>query len=284
MIRFDAYSATTVEATHDDLLSILVEEASGGTFTGLTSLRLKETRGFHTFGSRMSVSDETGAEIGSVQWGGRQGNRAMIEVKGEHTPACVNRLRERFPHRCTRVDACADWDAPQAFEDVLGPLLEVKTNHRLYGQRLGDWDDHPELGRTFMLGSPASPLRARLYEKGKQPEYRHLARDNWTRLELQVRPAKEAKDAYASLSPEEVWGASRWTRDLASKVLQAHVSPHPAGTVWRQSSQDRAIAFMCKQYGAHLVSLAADLGGWKELGLTLGEIIKNEDRPRSKTH
>jgi len=276
MVRFDAYTATTTEANHDDLLGLLVESAAGGDLGRLTGITFQQGKGFHTFAERIAVKDRTGDEVGSIMWGGRQGERVFMEVKGEHTPACVKRLRERFPHRCTRVDVCADWDAPGAFERLLGPVLAVKEAHRLQGERRGDWDDFPELGRTMYLGSPASPIRSRLYEKGKQPEYRHLSRPDWARLELQVRPEKDAKEAFAKLEPVDVWGASRWTRDLAARVLQAHVDPHPAGTTWRETQRDRALSFMCKQYGAHLMSLASDLGGWDCLGLTLGEIIKNQ--------
>lgn len=275
MVRFDAYTATTQEATHEEALDLIVQTAASMWDIGrLADMTFTQGKGFHTFAERIAVKDRSGSELGSVMWGGRQGDRVLLEVKGEATPACVKRLRERYRHRCTRVDVCADWDAPGSFERLLGPVLEVKEAHRLQGERRGDWEDFPELGRTMYLGSPASPIRSRLYEKGKQPEYRHLSRPNWTRLELQVRPAKEAKEVFAELEAVDVWGASRWTRDLAARVLQAHVDPHPAGTTWRESQRDRALAFMCKQYGAHLVSLAGDLGGWDCVGLTLGEIIK----------
>ena len=49
-----------------------------------------------------------------------------------------------------------------------------------------------------------------------------MNRPKWARIEVQVRPAKEAKETFASLSPMDVWGASRWTRDIAAKVLEQH--------------------------------------------------------------
>ena len=264
MIRFDAYTATTRQANPHQLLAILTD-AAGQDHT------VHQGKGFHTFGHRVAVKDHSGTEVGFVQWGGHQGDLAMIEVKGEPTPTAVRALRERHWHRVTRVDACADFDAPGAFQALLGPCLEVKAKHRLKGERRGDWDDFPEDGRTLRLGAPTSAVQARLYEKGKQPEYRHLARYDWTRLEVQVRPAKDAKTASIRLEAAEVWGASAWTRDLAARVLAAHVDPHPAGTVYRRSERDAALEWMCQQYGAHLVSLADDLGSWECLGLTLRE-------------
>lgn len=271
MLRFDAYVATTKEANHHQLSDLLSELSKGEEFT------VKEGRGMHTFGHRLSFKDASGAEFGQVMWGGSQ-QFSYIEVKGERTPEAAKLLRERYWHRVTRVDSCADFDAPGAFEKLLGPCLEVKKQHRLKGSKMGDWEDFPEDGRTLYLGSPASVSRVRLYEKGKQPEYRHLGRSDWTRLEVQVRPVKDAKEEYNKVSPEQCWGASKWTRELAAMVLEKHVDPHPAGAVYRLSERDRALSFMCKQYGAHLVSLACDLGGWDCLGLTLKEIIDSQIR------
>jgi len=275
MVRFDAYSATTTACKAPDMLSVLAAAGGLGSFHKMT-----QGKGFHTFGERIGVKNEQGVEWGSVMWGGRQGDRVMIEVKGEATPKAVEAIRSRFPHRCTRVDACADFDAPGSFESLLTACQEVKQGHRLKGEKQGDWDDFPELGRTLYLGARASVCRVRLYEKGKQPEYRHLERPEWTRIEVQVRPAKEAKAAFAELSPVEVWGASAWTRELAGKVLQEHIDPHPAGTTYRLTQRDAALEWMCKQYGAHLVDLAGDLGGWDCVGLTLREIISAQAKKR----
>jgi DNA relaxase NicK len=272
MIRFDAYSATTTAANHQQLVQLLVDQA------GLFNVGFSQGKGFHTFGERIAVKDASGAEYGSVMWGGKQGDRCMIEVKGEHTPSAVEALRSRFHHRVTRVDSCADFDAPGAFEALLGPCTEVKKAHRLKGSKAGDWDDYPEDGRTFYIGSTASAVRVRLYEKGKQPEYRHLGRDHWTRIEIQARPSKDAKAGFAHLSPTEVWGASGWTRELAGRVLAEHVDPHPAGTTYRLTERDSALRWMCKQYGAHLLSLAQDLGSWDCLGLTLREMIEENSK------
>lgn len=269
MVRFDAYSATTTEAKAPEMLSLLAQSAGLGAFD-----RMQQGKGFHTFGERIGVKNAAGVEWASVMWGGRQGERVMVEVKGDATPKAVEAIRSAFQHRCTRVDACADFDAPDSFESLLAACTAIKAEHRLIGEKQGDWDDHPELGRTAYYGARASVSRVRLYEKGKQPEYRHLERPNWTRIEVQVRPAKEAKSAFSKLSPSEVWGASAWTRQLAAQVLQEHIDPHPAGSTYRLTQRDAALRWMCKQYGAQLISLKEDLGDWGNVGRTLAEIIK----------
>lgn len=273
MLRFDAYTATTKEADYRGVADILQNLGNGDQIT------VKEGRGMHTFGHRLAFKDSSGDEFGQVMWGGQQ-QWVYFEVKGERTPEGVKALRERFWHRVTRVDSCADFDAQGAFESLLEPCLEVKKAHRLKGSKLGDWDDFPDDGRTLYLGSPSSVSRVRLYEKGKQPGYTHLGKPDWVRLEVQVRPAKEAKESYNKITPQECWGASKWTRDLAAKVLQNHVEAHPAGSIYKKSERDRAMWWACKQYGMHFASLAADLGGWDCLGLTLSEIIKEQKKGR----
>lgn len=276
MIRFDAYSATTTDASHGALVDLLSSVADG-------PVTMHSGRGFHSFGQRLAVKDDTGSEIGAVSWGGRQGSRCMIEVKGERTPAAVLALRERYWHRVTRADSCADFDAVGAFQRLLGPCLEVKAKHRLKGSKFGDWEDFPEDGRTLYLGAPSSAVRLRMYEKGKQPEYRHLDRPDWVRMEIQARPSKEAKTEFNSLSAAEVWGASTWSRELAAAVLQQHVDPHPAGTIYRHTQREAALRWMCKQYGSHLVGLAQDLGSWECLGLTLREMVSEQSKEKASS-
>lgn len=264
-VRFDGYTATALGVKPEDLVGILFRVGD----------EMHEGRGFHTFGHRLGVRDGSGSEVGAIQWGGKQGDRIMFEVKGERSPAAVERFRSLVPeHRCTRVDPCADFDSPGVFDRLLPEVLDVKKSHRLYGECRGDWADFPDKGRTQYLGSSSSPIKARMYEKGKQPEYAHLNKPDWVRLELQVRPQKDAKDSFSTLSPLQVWGASKWSRDLAARILAEHVDPHPAGTVYKLSDRDSKLRWMLRQYGPTLTSLAYDCGGWDAAGLTLREMLK----------
>jgi hypothetical protein len=271
MVRFDAYTCTVEGPSVHEAVSML---------RGSPSDEIREGKGFHTFGHRITVKDHAGDEVGAIQYGGMQGVRLMVEVKGERTPWAVDNIRREWrEHRCTRVDSCADFERPGAFEALLDPVMRAKADFKLYGERRGDWD-MPELGRTQYLGANSSPVRLRLYEKGKQPEYRHLNRPHLARMEIQVRPQKEAKTTYATLDPMQVWGASKFTRRLAAEVLETMLDPYPPGTVRKDSKRDQALRWMAKQYGPHLVSLADDLGGWDVLGLTLREMVNEAQKPR----
>jgi hypothetical protein len=277
MTRFDAYSATTTSAKASHLLAY---------FSSLPiDFEMHQGKGFHTFGDRIGIRDSsTGTEFGSVMWGGKQGDRCMIEVKGEHTPAVVQNIRQDgLCHRVTRLDSCADFDQPGIFDDMAHKLTLIKRQNRLRGSKAGDWEDFPEEGRTLYLGSPKSPVRARLYEKGKQPEYRHLDKPDWVRLELQVRPEKEAKSTYSKITPLDAWGASPWSREAASLLLRNHVDPHPAGSVYRLPDEESALRWMCTQYGPLLTSLMGDCGSWEAVGLTIRDTIQEVKRARLKS-
>lgn len=266
LTRFDAYTATTRAARYDEMVNVLLHLGD----------KIRQGRGHHGFKERVSVVARCGTEAGSVSWGGTHGDLVMIEAKGERTPDAVDKLRASVEHRCTRVDSCHDVEEAGAFEALLQVCTAVKKAHRIKGGKAGDWDDFPEDGRTLYLGASTSPVRLRLYEKGRQPEYRHLNKPDWARIEVQVRPAKEAKDAFSKADSLAVWGASRWSREIAAEVLAAQLSPLPAGTTYRLDDQERALRFMCKQYGAHLVGLHNEVGGWEEVGLRLAEMIKRE--------
>lgn len=295
MVRFDAYSATTTAAKYSDLLGILVGTAqalppslrqvpppgnTGAKVPWENPITLKQGKGFHTFGERISVLDDTGVELGAVSWGGRQGERVMLEVKGESTPKVVERLRSDFPHRCTRVDSCADFDAPGAFERLLDLCTPVKRQFDLTGEKRGDWEDHPEQGRTWYIH--AKPNTLRLYEKGLTKEYLHLGMPNWTRIELEVHPTKTAKERFASLDPIEVWGASAWSREIAARVLREHVDPHTAGSVHRQSSFERRWHWMCVHYGATWMEALGEYGTYECVGRNVEDYMRLLKRRRGQ--
>lgn len=252
-VRFDAYTATSTQTTPADLVDLVRWE--GDTVQdGLT--------GYHRFGERLVIKDRGDNPVAAILWGGEHGSRVMLEVKGTRTGDAVQAIRTaQIGHRCTRVDSCIDFDHPDAFDRLLAPLVALKRKKNLWGEHRGDWDQ-PELGRTQYLGAPTSAVRARLYEKGKQPEERHRCRSDWVRLELQVRPQDDkAKAMFAAAAPLDVWGASTWSRELASQILLTAVTPLKAEAAKPQSVDERKLLWMCRQYSQPLASLLLDVGG-----------------------
>lgn len=274
MPRFDGYTATlarTDEAAAARASSVFLEAMwrDGDEVRPATAKRFERCQ---------EVVDSTGQQVGRVAWGGRRDHLVMAEASGERTPEVVQGVRSAFPaHRCTRVDSCEDFESEGAWERLLGTVLGVKAKHRLYGPKAGDWD-FPELGRTQYLGAPSSAVRVRLYEKGKEPDMRHLQRPDWCRLEIQVRPQKEGKTTFSTATAEGVWGASQYTRDLAQELFLSRVETLAAAGGRRLPDRERALRFMCRQYAVAMTGCANDLGGWDVLGLTLGEMVEEEQR------
>jgi hypothetical protein len=266
MLRFDAYTASVRGVGFRELCAIV--DFEGSKVTG--------GRGYHGYGERISFRDAGGTEIASVSHGGTNAKTPMLEVTGERTPKIVPVFREAFPaHSCSRVDSAYDLEKTGAWDELLGEVLAVKAKHKLKGEQRGDWQDFPEDGRTMYLGAPTSTVRTRLYEKGKQPEYRALGHPDWVRLEIQVRPAKDAKSVYAGLTPEQVWGASRYTRDLAARVLQKDLDAFPAGTVWKETSEQQKRRAGARQYGPLFVRWLQQTGDIDTaFGRELQELIR----------
>lgn len=270
--KFDAYTATFRDVTSTDLIHVLASCATG-------NVEVEKGRGFHRFADRFTVFDACGS-FGFVSQGGANEGLYMLEVKGDRTPLVVDSLRSNFPeHSVTRVDSCVDFERSGIFEDLTERCLQVKRKHRVKGSKDGDWEDYPEDGRTLYVGSPRSSTRTRLYEKGKQPENRHFNRPDWVRLEVQVRPkTKDVKKVFSVLSPDEIWGASKWSRELAGLVFKQHVDSFMADRPYKKSDRDTAMYWLTRHYGKHLTSLCNDLGSWSLVGETLGALITKNNK------
>ncbi|EJF74082.1 hypothetical protein A462_00049 [Pseudomonas sp. Ag1] len=262
MAEFDAYSATS--------RALKVEKALG--LVWFPGGQIREGRGFHGFEKRWSVTcEQTREEVGSVSSGGTHGDLVMLEVKGLRTREVVPVLREEVPeHACTRVDACVDFDRPGAWDDLLGILAEVKQEQGLKGEKRGDWD-FPEDGRTMYLGANSSPVRCRLYEKGKQPGYRSACRWDWVRLEAQVRPQKDARRVFSTLSADQVWGASGWTRKIAQRAFSLETGAFPAAGVKKDTDFAQRWEWVCAQAAPTLLEAIEVFGDWESVRRNLIE-------------
>ena len=198
---------------------------------------------------------------------------------GENAPAFSRVLREAFPdHRVSRFDAAEDFDEPGAFARLTNVMGEVATAKGVKG--LWITPDDPEEGATYYLGGKASSVTCRAYQKGLQlrkgmhPALWPTVSADWARLEVQVRPPKQmGKALAATLTPEQAWGFAAWSQALVLEAINLDI-PRVEGLGWQpQSDDDRAMDWLCRQYGPLLGRVLQDLGSWECVGLQIGDRI-----------
>lgn len=257
--RFDWYQAT-VHAPPEAVLRALEAQIPH-------QMHRAARKGQNSFQHRTDLHDDDGEVFASVQHGGVNPH-PNVKSTGEHAPALAAVLRHQFPsHRVSRLDVACDYRGEDAFEDSVRLMGAVGRTHKLKGEKIipDDLDD----GSTYYLGSRKSAVRLRCYEKGKElfkrtgdPAWRELF--DWTRMELQVRPAKDFKATAARMVPEAFWGCAQWTRDIAIGVLD--MSPK-AVTVkpTRIADHDRAWRHCMMQYGPTFLEHVRRLGSWEEM-------------------
>lgn len=223
--------------------------------------------------------------------GGNRGAYPHAWASGDDTTKFVDVVREVFPlHLVTRFDSCEDFATPGIFGRLQDTLRTVAKEHRLKFPCIED-TLNPGEGRTQYIGSRKSPHFARLYEKGKQlstmlhgsasaavscidPSTGEIVSpDEWTRLELVVRPQDDGKTVAATATPEQAWGFTHWTHELAKAAFEME-----ADRVWtrqhRISEDDKAFRWMVKQYGKMLSRESERLGGYAQLGIAIHEQLQ----------
>jgi len=261
-VRFDWYAATV----RDDLDSVVgVLEAN------LDARPVELGRGLHGYTRSFELRGRDG--VAARVLGGGTNPWPHAWATGADTEPFVDTVRTVWPdwHSVSRVDAAEDFGSEGCWDRLLAECVAEVQCRNLSIDQAGDWLMDGQAGRTFYIGAKSSPVRARLYEKGKQLRGQGLtdAPIDWVRLELQVRPDNEAKWTLAKATPEETWGASRWSRELAWSVLKQNL-PKIDGQVWHEPDDVRALRYMIKQYGPLLAKLRVSEGSWDAVGRRLG--------------
>lgn len=269
MDRFDWYQATIPEKPIVLIEEFLRQLAPGG--------EVLEGRGLHNYHQGFRILDSAGHEVAQVLAGGKNGD-PNAKASGPATDAFVRVVRECWPvHRVTRVDSCADMVQEGAYDTLEATCRAVARDAGVKGRAIVP--DDPADGRTYYLGSNSSDVRTRLYDKTAEqrrslPESRHSeVPEYWARLESQVRPRKESKAVFASLSPAQVWGAAGWSAELARRVFSLNVERVMMQSA-RETDHERAWRFMLQQYGGTLYQAFRDLGSWDCVGRTIGDELE----------
>lgn len=283
MARFDWYQAT-VRAPVPDVRAVL---------EGLGAVKWEPARKAphgYAFADRLLDPD---GQVAAVWWGGVHEHPHVV-ISGERAQAGAELLRTHLPdHSVSRVDSCIDYAEAGAYDRLQALALGVAQER---GVKVGTAGDHllTMQGRTLYLGSPSSHTRMRLYDKAAELRAQFAANpvrlaavpEHLARLEVQVRPATpEAKRHAAMLDPVSIMGSAAWVRALMRQVADLELEPFQAGTVWRQSDDDRAYAALLAQYGGLLRRIKDDLGSWacvgEQIGHDLAERALRRERQRT---
>lgn len=237
---------------------------------------------------------------------GGNGDKPHAYASSDATDDFVSLVRQEWPdrHLVTRMDAAEDFIEQDGFDRIRPVARKIAKRHRLSFPKYED-DLNPSAGRTQYLGSPSSDYRARLYEKGWEQVAKLLALfpggagqalagnvttirneatgedvrpQDWTRLELQVRPRQEeGRRLAASASPEQAWGFTEWAHELAQEAMALDLERICIRTR-KVSKDEEALRWMCQHYGAMLTRLRADLGDFACVGLEIGRIIEEQNK------
>lgn len=272
---FDWYQAA-VEHHPDTVLGVLNNHFSG------SSVEQERAANGYEYACKI-VRGET--VLARAQWGGNTGGRVQVKSTGIDAPDMAELCRSTWAqdHLVQRCDVAIDYDDEQAFEILRGAAVSIADKHSLNLGNKGDWERGK--GRTLYIGSRQSPVMARIYEKGWELRQKGISPNaslDLARIEYEFKPKKErARRLFAFLTPEEMLGGSRWSRELADVVHGLTLVPITGlGTVKRCSDRDRAINFAAKQYGAHFESLADELGSAAALGEHLIALVQSLKRSR----
>jgi hypothetical protein len=200
---------------------------------------------------------------------------AYFEVKGEHTPAAVAAIRRHWAtaHRVSRMDACEDYDAPGAFDQLVA-VLDRNKDPRVKSDEIRPRDG--DRGRTIYFGSPTSRVYVRCYEAGKMRDRVHYGKPDWARAEAQVRPGKAAeKLAAAFCSPLDAWGFGAWTQRAAAELSQVEVPRFAPDAT--PPTFDRTTLYLARAFRRHFEEMLEDFGSWRCIGDELQAVWAADD-------
>lgn len=261
MTRFDWYQATVYapDPSYRGLIDHLMKAWELVDFV--------PDRGMHgyTHGGKIVRGERT---LCRLWWGGNPG--VNITSSSEESPVLAAALRSfGVPYGVTRVDACADWVEEGCFDSLSAHLIKFAEQQGITINQQGDWVRGQ--ARTLYLGSPQSPVRICLYEKGY--EQGGDAPKDWTRLEVRVKPKGQHKIEAASWGPEEVFSAG-WVSDALAVLGWSNLEKRAVGTLWKPSDLDRTRRALLVQYGPALAQWASEAGSWDALGVALGDALQ----------
>jgi len=182
-----------------------------------------------------------------IQHGGNPGT----QVRGSSflAPATADHVRSHWPdHQVSRVDACIDLRGAGLFRNIkettaafVDTYYPAESDKKLKNKLIRDLVDD-EAGETIYIGDKKkSPIFWRIYQKGYEQiatgATRILDQDT-VRIEAEVHPgrsgSKADKQRFATVQPDDVFGAGRWSRMLIKDLVG--LDPTPIKRAERESN------------------------------------------------
>lgn len=248
-MRFDWYQAT-IDAVPECILDACV-----ATLPGAKNVE-ELPRGGNGYTRSARVLDAAGDQLAFLLYGSKTAPANLRGTSSNAVPV-ADLARSIWPeHRVSRLDVCEDMSAPGLFQEVETTMRSIALAAGMESG-LAFVPDVAEKGRTYRLGGNTSDVVVRLYEKGfEQLGKRQVtAADvdpHLVRLEIQYRPRRDMKRWAAYLPPDEIWGASLWSKDLAMAVMKLDVPRIHLGRR-RQSDWDVAECHHRMQWAQHML-------------------------------
>jgi len=171
-------------------------------------------------------------------------------------------VRRVYPkHKVTRLDAAQDYRQKGAFDDLVSMIDPICRDSNVKCMFQGDVHPDQTDGRSMYFGSKDSDVRLLVYEKGLERIGQGDAKadPDWVRMELRVKFRKEMKVTGATLSPEALFGRSRWSVKVSEDVLGKLPEYLPDASL-RQTDTMRSLEHMFKQYGRVIRKAHAEIG------------------------
>lgn len=220
-----------------------------------------------------------------VSFGGNNDSLPGVLARGWHARDVLPFVQSNWGSRAkaTRVDSCLDFFGH--FDAIEARMQQMHRERRIARDRYGV----PETGQTFYLGSDKSPVRCRLYQKGMKelpsmPPEERAAFWDWNRLELQFKPrAGQEQQKALLMTPLEVWGSSRWSRELLAWVAGLNPPRLERKPRMDRTAEER-LAFVLRQYHRTLHEVGQERA--EELlrqvfSGELGPVTREELRPQA---
>jgi hypothetical protein len=278
-MRFDWYQATVMA---DPVQGIEELSKLGDTLLPCDNLAkaYRYNQGFH-------VHHRDKGNVATVLMGGSNGSHFHAWASSENTDDFVSLVRDRWGscHLVTRADPAEDFIEEGVTKRMLPVMKRVAKRHRLKFARRMDMIDKTA-GITQYMGSDSSDYKVRGYEKGYEQIGKidavlgrqgcRVDRDkimitntltgemirpqDWFRLELQMRPRQEeSRMLLATLTPEQAWGCTHWTKELAQEAMALDLERIVMRTR-KNSAFDESVSWACRMYGKIFVQLAHERG------------------------